>query len=349
MSLLYSNPAASVTGNNVLSWGTGTVLASSSSNITVVAQANPGIINLGGMCVNYASVSAIHPAKGALSMEAKKSIPVTGVILNTTLSALSYNAVTNQDITLVMGINNSGNSAAGLVSGTVQAVSLGGSSILYASPSPFYSSSLAPGDTAIFTWVYTATTAGTLYFSAHAAGLENSSVITSAVTGSDYVIITDPTRTYTPTATSIPITDTPVIISTNTPTPQFTAIAPSATSTPINTQQITPVSTATHAIPTPEAAIPEKVRTDRNYINLSSGDSVEIKYTVDTYGKTYIRIYNLLGEEVRGFYELTLSPGTYSAYWDGTNSNGGKVGKGIYFIDVTQSGIRTIKKIFVTK
>jgi hypothetical protein len=276
-------------------------------------------------------------------MEAKKSIPVTGVILNAAISPFQLNAVTNQNITLVMGVNNSGNSAAAMVSGTVQAVSLGGSCILYSNPSPYYASALAPGATAMFTWVYTASAAGTLYFSGHAAGLENSSVITSAVTGSDYVIITDPTQTYTPTAMpTATYTDTAVIVLTNTFTPQGTA-------TPVNTQQITPVSTATPATPTPEPAIPEKVRTDRNYINLSSGDRVEIKYTVESYGKTYIRIYNLLGEEIRRFYEFTLAPGTYSAYWDGTNKNGSKVGKGIYFIDVTQPGGRTIKKIVVTK
>lgn len=55
------------------------------------------------------------------------------------------------------------------------------------------------------------------------------------------------------------------------------------------------------------------------------------------------------GEKIRGFYESTLAPGTYSAYWDGTNNSGKKVGKGIYFIAATQPGGRTIKKIIITK
>ena len=105
----------------------------------------------------------------------------------------------------------------------------------------------------------------------------------------------------------------------------------------------------TPVTPTPIPAIPEKVKTDRNYINLTAGDKVEIMYTVESYGKSYIRIYNLNGEEIRGFYELTLAPGTYEAYWDGTNKAGAKVGKGVYFIAVTQPGGRTIRKIIVIK
>ena len=350
MTLLSSNLAASVTGNNVLSWGTGTVLASASSNITVVAQANPGIINFGVNCVNYASVSAIHPVKGALSMDTKKAIPVTGVILNTVISAFPSSPVTNQNITVVMGITNAGNVAASMVSGTTQVISLGGSAAVYAGPTPNYISSLGAGGTAMFTWIYRATNAGTINFSGSSAGLENSSVVASAPVFSNNVLIIDPTPTYTstsfPTATTVPPTNTP-IVPTNTFTPQSTA--PANTATAVNTQPITPVYTVTPATPTPEPALPDKVRTDRNYINLSSGDRVEIKYTVETYGKTYIRIYNLLGEEVRGFDESMMQAGTYSAYWDGTNANGSKVGKGIYFIDVTQPGGRTIKKIVVIK
>ena len=352
MSLLFSNPAATVTGNNVLSWGTGSVSAGTSSNITIVAQANPGIINFGTACVNSASASAINPAIGTItnSMDAKKAIPVTGVILNTTVSAFPSGPVTNQNITLVMGITNAGNVAASMVSGTPQVLSAGGNAAVYFGPSPNYVSSLNAGSTAMFTWVYRATSAGAISFSGSARGLENSSLVTSAAAFSNNVLIIDPTPTYTstslPTATAIPPTNTPVP-PTDTFTPQATV--PASTATPVNTQQITPVSTAAAATPTPEPAIPEKVRTDRNYINLSSGDRVEIKYTVESYGTTYIRIYNLLGEEIRRFYELTLAPGTYSAYWDGTNKNGSKVGKGIYFIDVTQPGGRTIKKIAVTK
>jgi flagellar hook assembly protein FlgD len=113
--------------------------------------------------------------------------------------------------------------------------------------------------------------------------------------------------------------------------------------TPV-TPGITPVATAT-----PGAAMTEKVRTDRNYINLTGGDVVEIKYKVESQGKVTIRIYNLSGEEIRGFNENSLSPGTYSQSWDGSNSAGKKVGKGIYFIAVNQPGGRTIKKIIVTK
>ncbi len=336
MSLFYSAPTAIVNGN-VLSWNPGTVLSSSAAvRITVVAKANAGIINFGDNCVNYASVSASHPTANLISMDAKKEIPVTGVRLTATLSAFPSSIVTNQNITLVMGITNEGNVSAAYVSGVAQVIADSGNALLYISPSPYSVNSLAAGATVMFTWIYRGTTAGTVHFSGQARGQENAFVVTSQSTGTDYVNITDPTPTYTPT-----------------PSPAATTVIPTATfttsATPVITQPITPGVTVTPVTPTPIPAIPEKVKTDRNYINLTAGDKVEIMYTVESYGKSYIRIYNLNGEEIRGFYELTLAPGTYEAYWDGTNKAGAKVGKGVYFIAVTQPGGRTIRKIIVIK
>lgn len=316
--LASSPPATSVTGS-YLRWDVGNVLAAFSTSITVTARALGGIINHGDKCVNSASISAMHPISGRNDMEAKKELPVQGVKLETSFAVFPDNVHTYQDITLVMGITNAGNMMAVMVSGTAQVISDGGSAALYTSPSPAYASGLAMGQSAFFTWIYKGTGAGSIHFSGHARAMENTFTVTSIQAGTNHVNITEPTPTFTP---AVPV----------------------ETFTQVVTSVATPVVT-----PAPGEPLPDKVRTDKNYINLTNGDQVEIKYTVESYGKSYIRIYNLSGEEIRGFYEFTLEPGTHTAYWDGTNTAGKKVGKGMYFIAVTQPGGRTIKKIIITK
>jgi hypothetical protein len=129
-----------------------------------------------------------------------------------------------------------------------------------------------------------------------------------------------------------------------TPAATATAIIPSETRittvTPEITKIITPVATP--------AAEPQ-VKLDKNYINISKGEKVIIKYIVEREGETIIRVFNLNGEVVRDFYRLRLGAGEHSAYWDGTNDTGNRVGKGMYFVVVRQPAGQTTKKLVVIK
>jgi uncharacterized repeat protein (TIGR01451 family) len=350
MSYKSSVPSPTYVSGNFIRWDISSLSASTASGITLYATANTGIINYGTTNINYASASAINPVSGTNVMETKIAIPVQGVILTTTFSVFPSSVQLDQNITLVMGITNSGNMDATMVSGTAQAVSSGGDAIPYIYPYPAYVSSLAQGQTSSFTWVFKSTAAGLVRFSGYALGRENSMNVSSINAGTNYVTITNPTFTPTKTDTPLPPTDTPVMTDTqvvpagtSTDTPGITVDSPTATPTDVNTQT-TPATTAT-----PIPLVKDKVLTDKNYIDLSRGDKVTIRYKVESRGMTYIKIMNLSGDVVKTLYNSNLDPGTYTAYWDGTNNSGIKAGKGMYFIAVTQPGGHTIKKIMVIK
>ncbi|NIM97643.1 MAG: T9SS type A sorting domain-containing protein [candidate division Zixibacteria bacterium] len=51
--------------------------------------------------------------------------------------------------------------------------------------------------------------------------------------------------------------------------------------------------------------------------------------------RTTLRIYNILGKEVRELVNKHQSGGTYTVYWDGKNNSGKEVASGIYFYQLT--------------
>jgi len=57
-----------------------------------------------------------------------------------------------------------------------------------------------------------------------------------------------------------------------------------------------------------------------------------IRYTVESYGKVRLTIYNLLGHTVRTLVKENQGAGTYLVTWDGRNNNGNPVASGIYYL-----------------
>jgi len=85
-----------------------------------------------------------------------------------------------------------------------------------------------------------------------------------------------------------------------------------------------------------------------NYPNPFNPTTV-IEYTVPKAGKVTIAIYDVLGRKVRTLVEQNLTPGKYSAMWDGTNDAGERVTSGVYFYQLNAENAVITKKMTFMK
>jgi hypothetical protein len=94
-------------------------------------------------------------------------------------------------------------------------------------------------------------------------------------------------------------------------------------------------------LPVPEPGIVENVEDNvpqtvtnyklfQNYPN-PFNPSTEIKYQVLNQSKVAIKIYDLLGNEVKTLVNREMSSGTFNVTWQGDNNSGQKVSTGVYF------------------
>jgi hypothetical protein len=84
-----------------------------------------------------------------------------------------------------------------------------------------------------------------------------------------------------------------------------------------------------------------------NYPNPFS-ETTTIEFELGDVGadvRTTLTVFDLTGRMVRTLVDATLSPGTYSASWDGRDESGSRVASGLYFYRVrtgTSSATRTM-------
>jgi len=62
-----------------------------------------------------------------------------------------------------------------------------------------------------------------------------------------------------------------------------------------------------------------------------------------------LKIYNLLGQEIRTLVEREQSPGDYQVIWDGKNNAGQIVSGGIYFYQLKAGNFVMTKKLTFIK
>jgi len=66
-------------------------------------------------------------------------------------------------------------------------------------------------------------------------------------------------------------------------------------------------------------------------------------------GGVQLTIYNLLGEEVRRLLNTALTPGTYNARWDATDSKGAPVSAGIYFYQLRADKFVATRRMVISR
>ncbi len=112
-------------------------------------------------------------------------------------------------------------------------------------------------------------------------------------------------------------------------------------------QEITPLAVAIDDPSNNLPVIATDYRLSDNYPNPFNPTTV-IQYTVPKAGKVRIDIYNVLGEKVKTLVNGVMTPGTYSAIWNGTDDNGKRVTTGVYFYQLkAKNAVITKKMTFI--
>ncbi len=93
----------------------------------------------------------------------------------------------------------------------------------------------------------------------------------------------------------------------------------------------------TIVLDTPDNEIPTSYALYQNYPN-PFNPSTTIKYQLAAHGKVSIKIFNLLGQEVKTLVNAVENAGVHESRWDGRNSAGSTVATGVYFYRIEAYG-----------
>jgi hypothetical protein len=88
----------------------------------------------------------------------------------------------------------------------------------------------------------------------------------------------------------------------------------------------------------------------QNYPNPFNQNTV-IRYSLDVARPvpTILKLYNILGKEVRELVNIKQSSGNYTVIWDGKDNSGKEVGSGIYFYQLRAGDPKETKKLVLIK
>jgi flagellar hook assembly protein FlgD len=62
-----------------------------------------------------------------------------------------------------------------------------------------------------------------------------------------------------------------------------------------------------------------------------------------------LKIYNILGQEVRTLVDEEKGPGYYTVTWDGRNEEGNEVPSGVYFYRIEANDFRATRRMVLMK
>ncbi len=97
-----------------------------------------------------------------------------------------------------------------------------------------------------------------------------------------------------------------------------------------------------------ENILPETYELFQNYPNPFNPETT-FRYQIPSAGKVNMKIYNVLGQEVKTLVSKFHLPGKYSTKWDGTNETGIKLPSGIYFYRFKAGDFISVKKMVLLK
>jgi hypothetical protein len=90
--------------------------------------------------------------------------------------------------------------------------------------------------------------------------------------------------------------------------------------------------------------IPTEYALSQNYPN-PFNPMTTFTYDVPEVSDVTIRVYSLLGKEVRTLYSKQRMPGRYTEVWDGTDNTGRKLASGVYFLRMQTGSFSKLRKM----
>ena len=101
------------------------------------------------------------------------------------------------------------------------------------------------------------------------------------------------------------------------------------------------------------SVLPKSFELGQNYPN-PFNPTTTIKYSLRNISgqaipNTTLKIYNILGQEIRKLVDRRELPGEYTIEWDGADSFGNRVASGIYFYRLTRGQDQETRKMVLLK
>jgi|GEM_PF-480996 len=97
-----------------------------------------------------------------------------------------------------------------------------------------------------------------------------------------------------------------------------------------------------------ELTLPVTYDLSQNYPN-PFNPTTTIKYQIPKEGRVEIKIYNILGQEVKNLVNKEQIPGYYTVQWDGTNDNNLIISTGVYIFRMVSGDYVQSKKMIILK
>jgi hypothetical protein len=97
-----------------------------------------------------------------------------------------------------------------------------------------------------------------------------------------------------------------------------------------------------------EAVIPNTFELMQNYPN-PFNPSTQINFSIPVNGFVTLKIYDLLGKEIKTLINSEYSAGSHSMQWNGDDNLGNKVSTGIYVYRMTSGNFASSKKMLLIK
>ncbi|MBU2493799.1 MAG: T9SS type A sorting domain-containing protein, partial [Bacteroidetes bacterium] len=97
-----------------------------------------------------------------------------------------------------------------------------------------------------------------------------------------------------------------------------------------------------------QSALPSEYSLQQNYPNPFNPTTV-INYSLPVSSNVTLKIYDMLGREVRSLVNTQQNAGTYNIYWAGTNNYGTHVSSGTYIYVIRAGDFYQAKKMVLIK
>jgi len=94
--------------------------------------------------------------------------------------------------------------------------------------------------------------------------------------------------------------------------------------------------------------IADDLSLSQNYPN-PFNPSTTIEYTLQSRSKVTITVFDILGRKVKTIFDQTMSAGTHSVTWDGTDIDNNPVATGVYFYQIKADDFVESKKMLLLK